>query len=298
MARCRKRFRCRWAGLKPGANTIAVRGDARATGAMVRVAVRFARGDEMIPAANSGLKVERTLSIRGKDGKWTDLASGATVPRGSYIRVRVRVEVNGGGDFPYTLVESPKPACGETVPREDVRFAKDLQIATYVLREDRDSASCFPLRDREQLGCRRVHFPDRVRGRVPPAARACRAHVSAHQPRAFDSFALKVAEGEANRESMEKWEPARSKRLLHRVRIEIGSSVIRLEHHELHISLAMPMRCATLATTPRTISIGTAYTQICTATRWHEATVDVVKSTVVFQTIISRSSLRRRGKQR
>jgi uncharacterized protein YfaS (alpha-2-macroglobulin family) len=43
----------------------------------------------------------------------------------------------------YTLLESPKPAGGETVPADDRRFSAAKATAGHVLREDREAMTCF-----------------------------------------------------------------------------------------------------------------------------------------------------------
>lgn len=127
--------------LKPGENVFTVTGT-EAAGGLARVVVSFTRGRAAdIPARDHGVKVERTISVRGADGKWTDLKSGATVPMGSYVKVRVTATPGAGTDFRYTLLESPKPAGGETVPADDSRFTS-ANIG-YVLREDREAMTCF-----------------------------------------------------------------------------------------------------------------------------------------------------------
>ncbi len=41
---------------------------------------------------------------------------------GSYVKVRVVATPAPGTEINYTLLESPKPAGGETVPADDPRF--------------------------------------------------------------------------------------------------------------------------------------------------------------------------------
>ena len=48
-----------------------------------------------------------------------------------------------GTALQYALLESPKPACGETVPADDRRFLQGLANSQYVLREDREAKTCF-----------------------------------------------------------------------------------------------------------------------------------------------------------
>ncbi len=130
--------------LKPGENTFTVTGPEKSGGALVRVVVSYTRGRGAdIPARDHGVKVERTISLRGDDGTWTELKSGAPVPTGSYVKVRVTATPGPGTTVQYTLLESPKPAGGETVPADDSRFKKDLRNEGFVLREDREAMTCF-----------------------------------------------------------------------------------------------------------------------------------------------------------
>ena len=57
--------------------------------------------------------------------------------------MRVTAKPGPGTDIRYTLLESPKPAGGETIPANDPRFAKDIVSTGYVLREDREAMTCF-----------------------------------------------------------------------------------------------------------------------------------------------------------
>jgi alpha-2-macroglobulin len=130
--------------LKPGENVFKVTGADGTGGALARVVVSFTRGrDAEIPARDHGVRVDRTISLRGADGKWTELKSGATVPAGSYVKVAVRATPSPGTQVNYTLLESPKPAGGETIAANDTRFAKDVASSGYVLREDREAMTCF-----------------------------------------------------------------------------------------------------------------------------------------------------------
>ncbi|QEG32219.1 Alpha-2-macroglobulin family protein [Gemmata obscuriglobus] len=127
------------AALKPGDNTIEVRG-AEAAGALVRVQVRFTRASgEATPARDHGVKMTRTVSVRGADGNWTELASGASVPVGSFVKVRVTATPSAGA-LQFFLIESPKPAGAETIPATDKRFPT---ASGHVLREDREGMTCF-----------------------------------------------------------------------------------------------------------------------------------------------------------
>jgi uncharacterized protein YfaS (alpha-2-macroglobulin family) len=131
------------ADLKPGANTIVVRGEKETDGALVRVVVTFTRGTGSVPARDHGVKVTRTLLLREKNGTWKPLKSGATVAKGSTIKVRVEFHSTDHTPLQYTLLESPKPGTGETIPADDKRFVADLAKAGYVLREDREAMTCF-----------------------------------------------------------------------------------------------------------------------------------------------------------
>ncbi|HVL12759.1 MAG TPA: hypothetical protein VM529_09345, partial [Gemmata sp.] len=130
--------------LKAGENVFTVTGPDASGGALARVVVSYTRGRAAdVPARDHGVKVERVVSLRKADGAWEDLKSGATVPNGSYLRVRVTATPAPGTQINYTLLESPKPAGGETVPADDPRFAKDGRTGGYVLREDREAMTCF-----------------------------------------------------------------------------------------------------------------------------------------------------------
>ncbi len=130
--------------LKAGENVFTVTGPETTGGALARVVVSFTRGkDAEIPARDHGVKVERVISLRGADGKWSELKSGTTVPVGSYVKVRVTATPGPGTEVNYTLLESPKLAGGETIPADDTRFAKDMTNSGYVLREDREAMTCF-----------------------------------------------------------------------------------------------------------------------------------------------------------
>jgi hypothetical protein len=130
------------ADLKAGENAFSVRGDT-AGGALVRVQVSFTRtGGAQTAARDYGVKVTRTVSARGADGTWTDLKSGATVPVGSYVKVRVAA-TPAVGQLQYFLIESPKPAGCETISADDRRFPTDAKATGHVLREDREAMSCF-----------------------------------------------------------------------------------------------------------------------------------------------------------
>ena len=59
------------------------------------------------------MKVERTISVRNADGVWTEMKTGATVPLGSYVKVRVAATPLAGTAINYTLLESPKPAAAK-----------------------------------------------------------------------------------------------------------------------------------------------------------------------------------------
>jgi len=130
--------------LKAGENVFKVTGPDATGGALARVVVSYTRGRGAdIPARDHGVKVERTLSLRGADGKWTELKTGASVPTGSYVKVRVTATPGPGNTLQYTLLESPKPAGGETVPSTDPRFVTSGDALAHVLREDREAMSCF-----------------------------------------------------------------------------------------------------------------------------------------------------------
>ncbi len=131
------------ATLKPGANTFKLSGPKVSGGALVRVSVSFTRTDGAhTPARDHGVKVERTVSVREADNTWRALKSGDAVPVGSYLKVRVTA-VPAANDLRYFLIESPKPASGETIPATDARFAPAADATRHVLREDRESMTCY-----------------------------------------------------------------------------------------------------------------------------------------------------------
>jgi uncharacterized protein YfaS (alpha-2-macroglobulin family) len=144
--------------LKAGENVIGVKGTDATRGALVRVSVSFTRTNgTATEARDNGVKVTRTLSVRGADGKWTELKSAASVPVGSFVKVRVTATTPGGEVFPmqYFLIESPKPAGFETVPAEDRRFPPAADATGHVLREDREAMTCFHY---EQVGTAAAEF--------------------------------------------------------------------------------------------------------------------------------------------
>jgi hypothetical protein len=129
--------------LKAGENVIRTKGADSTTGALARVSVTFTRtGVGATAARNHGVKVVRTISIRGADGKWSELKSGASVPVGSYVKIRATAAPDFG-HLTYFLLESPKPAGFETVPADDRRFPPAPDAVGHVLREDRESMTCF-----------------------------------------------------------------------------------------------------------------------------------------------------------
>jgi len=130
--------------LKPGENILTMTGPETSCGALARAVVSFTRGrGAEISAQDYGVNVQRTLSLRSADGKWSELKSGATIPTGSYVKVRVSATPAPGTNLQFTLMESPKPAGGETVPVEDTRFPSSPDALGHVLREDREAMTCF-----------------------------------------------------------------------------------------------------------------------------------------------------------
>lgn len=131
-------------GLKPGENVFTVSGLETTGGALARVVVSFTRGRGAdIPAHDHGVKVERTIYLRSDKGTWEELKNGASVPAGSYLKIRVTASPGPGTQVNYTLLESPKPAGGETIPADDPRFPLKSVTSPYVLREDREAMTCF-----------------------------------------------------------------------------------------------------------------------------------------------------------
>lgn len=128
-------------GLKAGANAFTIDGADTTGGALARVSVSFTRtGGKLTPARDHGVKVTRTISVRGANGEWTELKSGAKVPVGAYLKVQV-MAILAAGDLRFFLIESPKPSGCETVAATDRRFP--LSADGHVLREDREAMSCF-----------------------------------------------------------------------------------------------------------------------------------------------------------
>ncbi|QJW96822.1 alpha-2-macroglobulin family protein [Frigoriglobus tundricola] len=135
----------RFAGtdLKAGGNTFRVTGAEASGGALVHVTVSFTRtGGTRTPARDHGVMVTRTVTLRGADGQWTELKSGASVPVGSYLKVNVTA-VPRVGSLQYFLIESPKPAGCETISADERRFPAAQNAQGHVLREDREAMSCF-----------------------------------------------------------------------------------------------------------------------------------------------------------
>ena len=129
--------------LKAGENVFRVTGENVSAGALVRVAVTFNRvGGGLTQARDHGVKLSRVVSVRDADGKWSELKSGATVPMGSYVKVRVTAKP-ATGELTYFLIESPKPAGFETIPVDDRRFPAANDAFGHVLREDREAMTCF-----------------------------------------------------------------------------------------------------------------------------------------------------------
>jgi uncharacterized protein YfaS (alpha-2-macroglobulin family) len=130
--------------IKPGANIVTITGPQTTGGALARVVVSYSRGRAAdIPARDHGVKVERVVSVRNADGIWSELKSGATVPLGSYIKVRVTARPAAATMISYTVLESPKPGGGETVPADDPRFRPAADASAHVLREDREAFTAF-----------------------------------------------------------------------------------------------------------------------------------------------------------
>jgi uncharacterized protein YfaS (alpha-2-macroglobulin family) len=129
--------------LKGGENVVRLKGADATTGALGRVVVTFTRTDgAATPARDNGVRVVRTIGARGADGKWSELKSGASVPIGSYVKVRVTA-TPAVGQLPFFLLESPKPAGFETIPADDTRFPTAPEARGSVLREDREAMTCF-----------------------------------------------------------------------------------------------------------------------------------------------------------
>ncbi|MBM3982790.1 MAG: hypothetical protein FJ304_21470, partial [Planctomycetes bacterium] len=184
----------RYAGkdLKAGANVIRATGEKASAGALVRVSVSFTRTNGgRVEARDHGIKVARTVSVRDADGKWTELKSGATVPLGSYVKVRVTA-APGAGHLQYFLIESPKPAGFETVPASDRRFAAPPEQFAPVLREDREAMTCFHYEHAGSAAAEFVVLAEFAGEFALPPARGeqmYRPTESGHS----DSFVLKVA---------------------------------------------------------------------------------------------------------
>ena len=129
--------------LKAGENSISVTGADATGGALVRVTVSFIRTNgTLTPARDHGVKVARTVSVRNADGKWSELKSGASIPTGSYVKIRTTA-TPGTGNLQFFLLESPKPAGCETIAADDRRFPLDPLAVGHVLREDREAMTCF-----------------------------------------------------------------------------------------------------------------------------------------------------------
>src|SRR5262249_42460806 len=180
--------------LKPGENTLRVT-SADASGTLARVVVRFHRGGMAdIPARNNGVKVTRTISVRTPEGRWKELKSGEAGPKGSYVKVSVTGTPGDGAALSYTLLESPKPACGETLPQDDRRPVNDIGSYGHVLREDREALSAFHFEGSRAEVAGEYVFLTEFTGefRLPPAG-VERMYTPASTGHS-ESFVLKVTE--------------------------------------------------------------------------------------------------------
>jgi hypothetical protein len=119
------------------------------------VSVQFTRADgTLTPARDHGVKVTRTVSLRGADGRWTELKSGASVPVGSYLKVRVSATPRRR---PAPVLPDRKPEAGRV--RDDRRHRQEVPAKRrrggHVLREDREAMTCFHY---EQIGRANAEF--------------------------------------------------------------------------------------------------------------------------------------------
>lgn len=184
----------RYAGkdLKAGENVIRATGEKVSAGALVRVSVSFTRTNGgRVEARDHGIKVARTVSVRDEAGKWTELKSGATVPLGSYVKVRVTA-MPAAGHLQYFLIESPKPAGFETVPVSDRRFPAAPEAFAPVLREDRESMTCFHYEHAGSAGAEFVVLAEFAGEFALPPARGEQMYRPTENGHS-DSFVLKVA---------------------------------------------------------------------------------------------------------
>ena len=128
--------------LKKGENVFTVTGAANSGGALVRANVTFTRTDgKLVVARDNGVKVTRTVSVRGADGKWTDLKSGASVPVGSYVKIRV-VAMPAAGQL---ILPARAQARGLRDDPQEITVSRPRAALGHVLREDRRRLP-FPLR--------------------------------------------------------------------------------------------------------------------------------------------------------
>ncbi|MFO0876089.1 MAG: alpha-2-macroglobulin family protein [Gemmataceae bacterium] len=129
--------------LRAGKNVLTFKTDM--SGVIYRVVFRYWKTGRDIPAMDHGLKVVRTFHLLDTRGQVVrDLKHGDVVPRGSYVMSRVQATHHLQTEMRYVLVESPRPAGGETVPTDDARFqAQQGGCTPFALREDREAMTCF-----------------------------------------------------------------------------------------------------------------------------------------------------------
>ncbi|MFO0929695.1 MAG: alpha-2-macroglobulin family protein [Gemmataceae bacterium] len=158
--------------LRPGQNTLTF--DTRMTGVLYRAVFRYWKAGREIAAMDSGIKVVRRFHLLDDKGTVVrELKSGDAVPRGSYVLSTVEGTHRLPDAMRYVLVENPKPGSGETVPADDNRFVAHRQQCTpHVLREDRESMTCFHHEQTPQtLSVRNVFLAELAGEFVVPPAR-------------------------------------------------------------------------------------------------------------------------------
>jgi len=128
--------------LKPGANVLEFDG-AIGSGVMYRLVFTHWKNGADIPPRANGIEVTRRLFLLDGKGGSTELKSGDSVPRGSYLLSTVTARHSLNTPMRYVLIEDPKLCSGEFVPIDDARFVNHLQSTQYVLREERTAHVAF-----------------------------------------------------------------------------------------------------------------------------------------------------------
>ena len=183
--------------LKPGENIVHDhRGARRPAGRWPGSVVSFTRGRGAdIPARDHGVKVERTVSVRGADGVWTELKSGRDRAAGELRQGSRDGHARGRGPDQLHAARKPEAGAAARRCRPTTRASARAADATgHVLREDREAMYRLPLRARPGGLRGRVRGAGGVRRRVPLAPARVELMYKPTVGGHSDSFVLKVAE--------------------------------------------------------------------------------------------------------